>query len=615
MYKHTLSLILLLFGSISFSYSQTDDDNIIITNRSEEYSFEIDKSAVAVKEKTITEYERTKAYTSIPVAEMYDNQSSIDKVNIKGAKGVYPKYNMYRSGEIFYSDAKICHFELPFEKMGEPVQVKFEKTYKDSRYFTSVYLSEPLFTKKKTVTITVPEWMNVELIERNFGKNITKEIKEGNKERTYIYQIENQEAMKDEPYMQGRSHIYPHIQVLTKSAMIKGEKVVYFEKLENQYAWYRDIVSQVNDDKAIIAAKAKEITARSKTDEEKIKALFGWVQSNIRYVAFEDGIAGFKPDDAQEVLRKKYGDCKGMSNLLKALLEAEGFDARLTWIGTNHIAYDYGTPSLAVDNHMICTLFFGSKTYYLDPTVEYMPLGEYPQTIQGRQAMIQDKDKFILTKVPVFSPEQNTDSLYCEYTIDNDKMIGKAAQSYHGESKQLILSLMDATPKDKREDALKNFLEKEVVQDKAKDIQLTGADPQSKSVNISYSIENKSGIQSVDNEYYIGLDHYKDFMTHSIDTKKRVNDFLFRYKHHIVQHVVLNIPDGYKVSHVPDDLDVKTDGYTFKVGFTQSGNQVIYKKEITIANPLLRKAQFEDWNATIEKLKKNYMEQIVLTKK
>jgi hypothetical protein len=29
---------------------------------------------------------------------------------------------------------------------------------------------------------------------------------------------------------------------------------------------------------------------------DKVKAIFYWVQNNIRYIAFEDGIAGFLPD-------------------------------------------------------------------------------------------------------------------------------------------------------------------------------------------------------------------------------------------------------------------------------------------------------------------------------
>ena len=40
---------------------------------------------------------------------------------------------------------------------------------------------------------------------------------------------------------------------------------------------------------------------------------------------FEAGILGHKPDTPAEVLRKRYGDCKGMAILLRTLLKAQGF--------------------------------------------------------------------------------------------------------------------------------------------------------------------------------------------------------------------------------------------------------------------------------------------------
>lgn len=137
-------------------------------------------------------------------------------------------------------------------------------------------------------------------------------------------------------------------------------------------------------------AKADEITQGKSTAIEKVKAIYYWVQDNVRYIAFEDGLAGFKPEKAQEVLRRKYGDCKGMANLTKELLKASGFDSRLCWIGTHHIAYDYSTPSLAVDNHMICAVVLNGRRYFLDATEKYIPLNEYAERIQARQVLIED---------------------------------------------------------------------------------------------------------------------------------------------------------------------------------------------------------------------------------
>jgi hypothetical protein len=613
--KQTL-LLVALFCSLATASAQREEDNVVISNKEESYTFVIDKNTVCIKENTSTDYLCTKMGTTIPVSEMYNIQSSLDKVSIKADNNPKPQYSLYTTNDIFYSDMKICYFKLLFEKKDRTANVRFQKTYQDPRYFSTIYLSEPFFVQQKTVTIHIPDWMNVELIEKNVGNHIQKEvvIDEKKHTRTYIYRVKNEAAMKTENNMPGRSYIYPHILVLSKSATINNSKVVYFEKLSDQYDWYRQIVEQIDNDPSIMKAQAEEITKNCSTPLEKIQAIYAWVQDNIRYVAFEDGIAGFKPDNAQEVLRKKYGDCKGMANVVKSLLEAEGFDARLSWIGTNHIAYDYSTPSLSVDNHMICTLFHDGKTYYLDPTVKYMALGENSQSIQGRQVMIADGEQFLLNKIPVAAPSFNTDSLYCEYSIDENLMRGKAVQTYQGESKQVLLSLMSQTKKDKLDDTLKEFLEKGESQDEVYAIELTGNHSQSEAVAIAYSINNKTGIQSYDDELYIELDNNLSFANSTIDTLKRVNDIQFPYRYYDVTSIVLNIPAGYKVSSLPPALNIANDTYRIKMQYELSEGKILYRKEFVLLDLVLKKEDFKTWNAAMQMLKKAHLQQITLTK-
>jgi hypothetical protein len=193
-------------------------------------------------------------------------------------------------------------------------------------------------------------------------------------------------------------------------------------------------------------------------------------------------------------------------------------------------------------------------------------------------------------------------------------MKGKAGQYYMGESKQVLLSLMDATPKDKLDAALKRFLEGGNSQDEASDIQTIGATSQSKQVELLFDIDNKSGLQQLGSEYYVDLDAGKDFMTNNIDTAKRVNDLEFSYKYHIVKNVVLNIPSGYKVSHTPDPFSIDKDGYAFRISYKQEGNKLLYRKEITIRDIYLKKSNFAEWNSDIAKLRKAYMEQAALSK-
>jgi len=597
-------------------FAQTEDDNVVITKMEDVFTFKLnDDKSPFIEEESSARYVCTQISGNIVLARFYDNLSEITDINVEGVKGVKPQYRMYQEEGLFYNDTKVCTINLPFTQKNKIADVSFKKIFNDLHYFSTVYLSEDQFIKNKTVKLIVPYWMDIDIHEKNLGTNVTKEVitDEKAKTHTYVYHIENQKAEKQEPNSPGYSYIYPHLIIVPKTATIDGSKQPVFDGLESLYKWNHGATLQENSDSTIIYNKSQEIIKGCATQESKIKAIYAWVQENIRYIAFEYGIWGFRPADAQYVLQKKYGDCKGMANLLKSLLVAAGFDAQLVWIATNDIDFNFSIP-LPILNHMMCALNWNNKLYFLDPTVKYMPLGEYSQSIQSREVMIENGNNYLIERVPSISPKQNTDSISCEYIVMGDALIGKVVNPFHGESKQFILSLIHSMEKDKQDNAIKRFLERGQVQDKVSNIVITGTEPQSDSLSISYDVERKSAIQAISDELYIDLDARKDYTSMAIDTTKRENDYLFPFKDHIVRQITLNIPQGYKVTGLPSGLTIKNNNLLFTVSYIQTGNKIIYRKEITVFDPWVKKRHFKEWNDHISAIKKAYMEQITLKK-
>ncbi len=224
---------------------------------------------------------------------------------------------------------------------------------------------------KKKISIEIPNWLDMELKEINFeGYNISKKVIPNPKHHSKIYQytVKDIPARYKDKNAPGTTYTYPHILLLAKSFSVGDTKTTLFENTKDLYAWYKSLVDQLKNENTKLKDKVKELTSNATSDNQKIKNIFYWVQDNIRYIAFEDGIAGFKPAEADDVFTKRYGDCKGMANLTKQMLKEAGFDARLVWIGTKRIAYNYSTPSLSVDNHMICALIKDKDTLFLDST-------------------------------------------------------------------------------------------------------------------------------------------------------------------------------------------------------------------------------------------------------
>jgi hypothetical protein len=281
--RYTL-VFLLLFSC--FAKAADKDSNILISQARESYEFVFNKKSgnVEVKQNLSTSYFCNSFRTSLYVVEMYDDQTTIDAVDYqvdgKKPKDIKPVYEYYSIDNTFYSDARVCYFELPLQKKGSTSEVSFQKTITDPRYFTSIYFSEPYNVQKKEVVVKVPKWMKVELKEMNFkGYNISKTASYDSKDDAdvFTYTVSNVAAKVSERHSPGPTYIYPHILVMAKSANPNGNGITYFNTVKDQYGWYRSLVKDIQNETPVLKAKAEEITKGYTSDIDKIKAIYYWV--------------------------------------------------------------------------------------------------------------------------------------------------------------------------------------------------------------------------------------------------------------------------------------------------------------------------------------------------
>ncbi|MDE1163277.1 MAG: DUF3857 domain-containing protein [Acidobacteriaceae bacterium] len=151
--------------------------------------------------------------------------------------------------------------------------------------------------------------------------------------------------------------------------------------------WYRSLAAKraVPDDE--IRAKATELTTGLKTDDEKIRAIYGYVSTQIRYIGVAFGVGRFQPHEAADVLHNQYGDCKDKQTLLSALLSAVGIQSDAALIGAG-IRFNDPVPSPASFNHLIGRVMLNGKPLWLDPTEEVAPPGMMYSALRDKEALV-----------------------------------------------------------------------------------------------------------------------------------------------------------------------------------------------------------------------------------
>ncbi|MFZ2285445.1 MAG: DUF3857 domain-containing protein [Bacteroidales bacterium] len=148
--------------------------------------------------------------------------------------------------------------------------------------------------------------------------------------------------------------------------------------------------------------RVAEITSGLKSDREKAEALYRYMQSRTRYASIQLGIGGYKPAPAVEVSEKGFGDCKGLTNYMYALLKEAGITSYYTWVrsGTNRNII----PSFVADqfDHIILCVPFSGDTAWLECTSQTIPFNYLGTFTADRDVLLITPEGGKLVRTPRF---------------------------------------------------------------------------------------------------------------------------------------------------------------------------------------------------------------------
>ncbi len=193
-----------------------------------------------------------------------------------------------------------------------------------------------------------------------------------------------------------------------------------FKNWEAVGAWYRSLEGdRTLPSDAELKAKVVELTTGKTTQEDKVRALYTYVSTQIRYIGIDFGIGRVQPHYATEVLQNQYGDCKDKHTLLAAMLSAIGVHADAVLIGAG-IRFNEAVPSPQSFNHLITRVSVEGQTVWLDSTPEVAPYRVLSSLIRDKKALIiPDSGVATLDRTPADLPFHAIQKMNAVGTLDN----------------------------------------------------------------------------------------------------------------------------------------------------------------------------------------------------
>ena len=364
---------------------------------------------------------------------------------------------------------------------------------------------------------------------------------------------------------------------------------------DSVYTWYKDLAKGRYTPDADIAAKVQQLTDNLMTEDAKIRAIYHFVATNIRYVGIELGQSAYQPSPATEVFQMQYGDCKDKTTLLISMLDLAGIKAYPVLLSiAPYERVDTTLPSLSQFNHMVTAIPTGPDTYiWLDPTSTTCSYGDIPYNTQGRTGFLISDTHGEFVETPVYPPESNRLVSTTELTLDNDGSV--QGTLYIQTNGQYNLNTRWAYQQI-HPNALKTTLATELSH-QFPGIQVTWSDISDLNdlnvpvtINLGFLVENYGTWVGNDVLLPLPIDEFADY-AETFANEQRTYSLDLGYPMQIEKAIRIQIPDGWAAT-LPKDIHHIIENAELTRQYKQVGNVITYQLVFTLKNRIFPAAAY-----------------------
>lgn len=306
---------------------------------------------------------------------------------------------IYSSSSIF-DDNRHKYYQLSTGKFPLEVKIQTESYHSTNFYFPSWIPVHHHFQKvdQSTLEVIYPESIGIRYKELNLlGEKIEEKLPDGRIKLTWVE--------KDLP-IQGRdfeSEDDHKILLAPQQFALDGVQGT-MEDWAGLASWQNKLNQGRDALPADFQAKVRSMVAGVDNTYEKVRILYEYLQQNYRYVSIQLGVGGWQTMTAEDVVKYSYGDCKGLTNLMKSMLQVADIPSNYTLVyaGASADDIEVDLPSNQF-NHVILQVPTDSNPIWLECTSTLLPAGFLGDFTKNRHVLVTQEGGGYLTKTPGYS--------------------------------------------------------------------------------------------------------------------------------------------------------------------------------------------------------------------
>ncbi len=461
--------------------------------------------------------------------------------------------------------------------------------------------------KKATYRLTAPAEMHVRCARQNISQNVSIS---GTSKDTQVLTLELNDlpAMKRESYSRTLRERLP-------LAYFAPTEFEYYKTRGSLQDWTKYGLweySLIKGSEALPPALCQElhqITDQLPTNREKVRALYNLLGKRTRYVAILLGIGGQKPAPAASVSKSGFGDCKGLSNFMRAMLKEAGIASNYVTISTTNRRLLKDFASVGQTNHAILQVPLANDTLWLECTNPQLPMGFLHEDITGHDAIEINENGGRMVQLPVYADSVNL--MHSNITINLDENgaadVRIAQESLYGQYEDRI-PLLKMDEKD-RQKALLRMLR--VPQ--ATISQMNVGEDEAK-ITVSAEVKSQCYATKTGQRLFVPICPIHNGYTTPYQSDNRQEDIFLKNGYLDEDEITIVIPQGYDIEARPKDQTLDHPFATFSFSVVRKGDEVHVRNRLLMKSGTYDKALYPQLVDFIRSIGSVYGQKIVLKK-
>lgn len=387
-----------------------------------------------------------------------------------------------------------------------------------------------------------------------------------------------------------------------------------FQSWEDFGNWYLEL----NEGRNELSRETKEylddVVANNEDVRVVVKELYRHMQSKVRYISIQLGIGGYQAIPADEVEKDGYGDCKGLTNYMKAMLDYLKIPSNYILVGAGEDADDLISefPSNQF-NHVFLGVPFKSDTLLLECTSQILPPAYIGTFTDDRNVLWVTKGQSKIIRTPIYSAKDNLKLNQHQITINKQgdaEILLKTNQSGVFFDEVMAYKSLPA-------DRIERFNYKKFDY---KDYTIQSFDFEQPNFNepsldLYYGIKVAGLAQIASDKMIIPMNLFpsieREFYLDPISKKGEV-----RRAFTLEDHVDIEIPENFWVDIIPEGSNILTNYGSYKTEVLhQEPNKIRIIRKVVIEKGLYEGESFSKFYDYIKKIRVAELEKIVLQSK